>query len=397
MYVIDELIFDNSGAAGNHSLCKIDTTHYFLAYQGENGDGIIKTFSIDSDGDNITEIDSLIFYTTTDTLEHSLALIDSTHVALFHTTVATGNPLLDNIWIRVFSFDGSYSNLTEVSSLDMETGLDTDYGDLTIVKLDGSALAVAYKRNGGRIATVTFDGSYNLTLGHNLLHDSSVGVGSSNHLLRIDDTHLFLAYTGRADGLGPQWLELKTFSVDGSYNLTEVDNWTDDPDNFSRGGPCVAVDSTHFLVFSDSNEVYKTFVIDGSYNISFVAASATNDIRQVVDLPDRNLVQLDSTHYALTFRSNEVGGHYEAGAYPDVANGAVETVSLDGSYNIQIEELFTHVDTTRYHSDSPVAIDDTKIIVAFSNNLNEDDSSGNSDGVIRTIYTAPSPKDIMMF
>ena len=44
-----------------------------------------------------------------------------------------------------------------------------------------------------------------------------IQIWSYNSLVKIDDTHFILAYTGTDnDGF------IKTFSIDGSYNITQI-------------------------------------------------------------------------------------------------------------------------------------------------------------------------------
>ena len=131
-----------------NSLVMIDSTHFILAYTGDDGDGYIKTFSIDGSYDNITEIDVLVHNTSYGSY-NSLVKIDSTHFILAYK----GDN--DYGFIKTFSINSSYE-ITQIDSLEH----DTSYGAYnSLVKIDSTHFILAYTGNGtdGYIKTFFVD------------------------------------------------------------------------------------------------------------------------------------------------------------------------------------------------------------------------------------------------
>ncbi|MBD3408439.1 MAG: hypothetical protein GF411_20115, partial [Candidatus Lokiarchaeota archaeon] len=112
---IDSLEFD-ADEAGIISMILIDSTHFAIAYRGPDNDGFVKTFSIDGNCDNITEIDSLEFDTTYASYI-SMILIDSTHFAIAYVKI----DVVFKGYVKTFSIDGSYDNITEIESLEFDS------------------------------------------------------------------------------------------------------------------------------------------------------------------------------------------------------------------------------------------------------------------------------------
>ena len=236
----------------DNSLVKIDATHLALAYSATSYYGTIKTFSID-ESYNVTEVDALSHYSGT-VVRSSLVLIDSTHLGL-----AYSESVGDDGWIKTFSFDGNYDNITEIASLEHET---TDSTWTSLVLMDSTHFMLAYAGSGtdGYIKTFSFDGNYqNITEIDSLEHDA--GNGEFNSLVNINSTHSILAYQGTDDdGF------LKTFSVDGAFdNITQVDSEEFDAASAIWCSVC-ALDSFHYVVAywnaTDDDGLIKTFSID---------------------------------------------------------------------------------------------------------------------------------------
>ena len=233
-----------------NSLVMIDSTHFILAYGGDGNDGFIKTFSIDENYDNITEIDSLEHDTVNGT-HNSLVKIDSTHFILAY--LGDGG----DGFIKTFIIDGSY-NITAIASLEHDTG--GTHGECSLVKIDSTHFILAYRGDGsdGYIKTFSIDGSYNITEIDSVEHD---GVnGGYNSLVMIDSTHFILAYAGDGDdGF------IKTFSIDENYdNITEIDSVEHDT-VYGFYNSLVKIDSTHFILAYAGEGIdgyIKTFSIE---------------------------------------------------------------------------------------------------------------------------------------
>ena len=117
-----------------NSLVMIDSTHFIVAYTDTNGDGMIKTFSVDADGDNITQIAELEHDTTSCTY-NSLVMIDSTHFMLAYDYNGDAGRL------RTFSIDGNYENITTIDTLNHDT---TKGFWNSLVKIDSTHFMLAY-------------------------------------------------------------------------------------------------------------------------------------------------------------------------------------------------------------------------------------------------------------
>jgi hypothetical protein len=126
---IDTLNHD-TGYGSRPALYKLDDTHLLLAYAG-TGDrhGIVKTFSFDSNFDNLTQIDSLQHITvpaSSSVGEHAWVKLSSTHFAL----ACRDNT--NKYMLKIFSIDSNFDNITAVNSVDVVNSvtaleLDTSY------------------------------------------------------------------------------------------------------------------------------------------------------------------------------------------------------------------------------------------------------------------------------
>ena len=188
---IDVLEYDAANGT-NNSLIKISATKYALAYTGADNDGFIGTFSIDANADNITAID-LLEYDTTDGWSNSLVLIDSTHLILAYS--GSGN----DGYLKTFSIDANADNITNIHTLEHDT---TQGYNNSLVKIDATHYALAYSgsENDGYLKTILLNGSNQTSVIDVLEHDTSNGTG--NGLALVDATHLILGYNGGAvDGV----------------------------------------------------------------------------------------------------------------------------------------------------------------------------------------------------
>ena len=291
---LNSLEHESVAQAAFNSLVKIDATHFILAYGGVDNDGYIKTFSIDGSY-AITEIDSLE-HDGVQGARNSLIQIDATHYMLAYMG-------LDNDgYIKTFSIDGSF-NITEIDSLEH----DTTFGyDNTLVKIDATHFALAYGGDSlhGYIKTFSIDGSFNITQVDVIEHDT--GGGYEGSLILLDSTHLVLAYWGNDDGAGLDGF-IKTFSLDGSFNLTEVDVLEHDTIN-GRSNSLVKIDDTHFILAyaGDGNDGYiTTFSIDGSYNITKISSIEHDENNGF----NNSLVKIDATHFILAYGGVDNDGY----------------------------------------------------------------------------------------
>ena len=98
---------------------------------------------------------------------------------------------------------------------------------------------------------------YDITQIKSLEHDTVFGL--DNSLVKIDDTHFILAYTGLSNhGL------IKTFFIDGSYNITQISNLEHDTTN-GQHNFLIKMDDTHFILAysgTGNDGFIKTFYIE---------------------------------------------------------------------------------------------------------------------------------------
>jgi 6-phosphogluconolactonase (cycloisomerase 2 family) len=213
---IDSLEHDTDNGRYN-SLVLIDSTHLALAYAGPDYDGYIKTFSIDANADNITEIDSLE-HDTSNGAYNSLIKINDTHFALAYA--GNGN----DGYIKTFSIDANADNITEIDSLEHDTSNGT-YNSL--IKIDNTHFALAYVGTGsdGFITNFSIDNDYAITKLNTLEHDTDTA--TSNSLIKIDDSHLMLAYAGTGpDGFIKTFVNGSPGAFKATFEGVEYDNIT---------------------------------------------------------------------------------------------------------------------------------------------------------------------------
>ena len=218
--VVDTLEYDtNTGRFP--SLFSLDSTHFGVVYTGPGNDGYIETFS-HSSGASITEIDSNEFEPI-DWIRSNSVEINSTHFITAGYKYASSS----NITFQVvtFSVDGSFVS-TEIDR-DIFTGSTPMPDNNNIIeKLSSTKYVVAFIDTSGnvRIATYTIDGSYILTRVDDITPATSSY--SDVSIVPLDETHFMAIYTRNgADQT------MQTFSVDsGNDNITLIDTWSNPSD-----------------------------------------------------------------------------------------------------------------------------------------------------------------------
>ena len=334
-----------------HSLVMIDSTHFILAYTGAFNDGFIKTFSIDSSYDNITEIDSLEHDVEQGTY-NSLVMIDSTHFILAYAGYSNDG------FIKVFSIDGSYDNITQLSSVEHDVGSGL-YNSLVMIDSTHFMLAFTGGGSDGWIKTFSMDGSYNITTVDYLEHDSTQGI--HNSLVMIDSTHFMLSYNHTGG-------YLKVFSIDGSYdNITQLTSLKQYDTGITYNS-LVMIDSTHFMLSFNTdvlNGYVKTFSIDGSYNTTEI-----DSYMHDATLEYSSLIGIDSTHFMLAY-----SGY--------ASDGFIKVFDIDGSYDTITQKSSLEHDTLQGRHNSLIKIDSTHFMLAYSGD--------GDDGHLKTfVYEAPA-------
>ena len=218
--------FEHDLSQGKHnSLVQVDSDTYALAYSGVDDDGFISTFTISSDGATITEVDSLEH--DTDTNSHpiqknganSLVKVDSDTVALAYTDVWG-----DGI-IKTFTISSDGTTITQVESLEHDTSSNADN---SLVHVDSDIFALAYNGAGqdGFISTFSIDSDGDITAiktqseGNNFEYDDRYGY--HNSLVKVDSDTVLLAYMYSWEGM--PYGKFSSFTIDSDGNITEVIN-----------------------------------------------------------------------------------------------------------------------------------------------------------------------------
>ena len=136
------------------SIIQVDTDTYVLAHEGPNQDGFLTTFTISADGSTITEVASLEHDTGKGTFHSLIKILDSDTYIVAYTGPG------DDGYIATFTISTDGSTITEVATLDHEN--DHSYWpSLVHVDTDTYALAASGPLRDGYITTFTIstDGS----------------------------------------------------------------------------------------------------------------------------------------------------------------------------------------------------------------------------------------------
>ena len=192
-----------------HSLIQVDSDTYLLAYTGLDTDGYIKTITISADGTTITEVESLVHDNVYGSYQ-SLVKVDSdTYLLAYQGQNNDG-------YLKTFTVPADGSSITQVQVLEHDPN-DNSFNSLVQVDSDTYVLAYAGYGNDGYIKTFTVpaDGS-TITQVEVLEHDTYQGI--YNSLVQVDSDTYVLAYQ---DAWSDGWLKTFTIPADGS-SITQV-------------------------------------------------------------------------------------------------------------------------------------------------------------------------------
>ena len=352
----------DGGKATANSLVKVDSDTYALAYTGADNDGFISTFTISSDGTTITEVDNLE-HDTEFASDNHLVKVDSDTYAL-----AYRGPGNDGV-ISTFTID-SDGNITAVKTQSEGNNLehDTDNGaQNSIVQVDSDTYALAYTvaDNDGFISTFTIDSDGVITpiriqdhtnhasASANLLHDNSRG--KWNSLVQVDSDTYALAYEGQdRDG----FISTFTISSDGTSIVRE--NTLEHDTNAASFNSLVQVDSdTYALAYTswDEDGFISTFTIDSDGVITAVKTQSENNNLEYDEERGiyNSLVQVDSDTYALAYTRNDADGYI-----------TTFTISSDGSSITEVPGAILEHDTVLGNYNSLVQVDCDTYALAYA-------------------------------
>ena len=355
---VEELEHDTQQGTYN-SLVQVDSDTYLLAYQGLDGDGFIKTFTISADGATVTQVQSLT-HDNINGLYNSIVQVDSDTYLLAYTGQDNDG------YLKTFTVAADGSTITQVAVLEHDTDSGT-YHSLVKVDSDTYVLAYAGNSNDGYIKTFTVpaDGS-TITQVAVLEHDTNQAI--YNSLVQVDtDTYVLGYRDGWSDG------QLKTFTIpaDGS-TITQVATYEYDTVN-STYNSLVKIDSDTYAVTWYGYNSAATLATNswGSYVKTFTIPADGSSITAVAVLKYGNYsnyhpswVDMGNGRLALAYAY--------AGSY-----GEIRTfyIPLDGSAVTDMHSLYHNTAGTGQHN-SLVKVDANTVALAYS-------GSG-SDGYIST-------------
>ena len=217
----------------------------------------------------------------------------------------------------------------------------------SIMQLDTSHFVVAYgiTAGSGRIMAISCDLTYgDLAVTDWIEHD--LGGAQYNSLIKIDDTHIMLAYQSLPsfDGF------LKVFTIDGSYEITETSSYEFET-TLGEDMSLVQIDLTHYILAcggTDSDGFIKTFSIDGAYAFTELHSLEHDTAKG----GDNSLLKLDATHYILAYSGNG-------------SDGFIKVFTIDGSYDITETSVLEH-DTDGGVRNTLIQLDASHFALAYS-------------------------------
>lgn len=339
---IDNLTVDAGGSNNEFSVIKLDDTHFAVVYGGSGADGYIKTYSVDSNYDNITELDSLE-HDTSQGERVSAVLLDSTHFVIAYTGVGTDG------FIKTFSFNGSYE-VTQIDSLEHDTG--DSYGS-SLMKIDDTHVALAYRSGSvNRVKTFTIDGSYNISQTDNYTDSTGASTGRQG-IIQVDATRFLVACANTSDGTG----RVKLFTLNGSYVLTKT---TDLSYNFGGG---YAPDFSALTKLTDTRYILASKGFAGSQK----------QVIRVVSLSGSTLSILSTTDIFSGTIGDEAGwllrlgdDHFMYAVGGDGGDGYVITYELNGDDTITAIDTLEQ-DTSQGVQNTAALLNDDHFVLGYFN------------------------------
>jgi len=203
---VESLVHDNVSGA-YQSLVKVDSDTYLLAYQGQNNDGYLKTFTVAADGSSITQV-QVLEHDTNDNSYNSLVQVDSDTYVLAYTGSSNDG------FIKTFTVPADGSTITQVQVLEHDT-IQCNYNSLVQVDSDTYLLAYADGWSDGQLKTFTIpaDGS-TITQVQALEYD--VAASTHNALVKIDSDTYAVSWYGYNGGTSDSYVKTFTIPADGS-------------------------------------------------------------------------------------------------------------------------------------------------------------------------------------
>lgn len=305
-------------------VCALDGTHFAVTGFVGGGALTLYTFSCDSDGTNITLIDSIQVATPV-AQNLSLKRIKPGFVALTYLSNTSPFPTV----LATFSYDGGFDNLAAIDSI-------TPFGNIRqaarIAIIDDTHfLVLDQDTSDNRVHSFSVDGvGDNITLIDTLLYEDD---GAKPHSIGlIDSTHFAInwGFTNNAGKVG-------TFELDGGFNITALDEYVHGAAMNSGSGIAVLSTQAGRLVIlsflNSTNLKIEGYTLDGSYNLTEVDEVVPNTLStNGVGSDGGDMCLIDQCHFLSFWRESDndilVEAHKFDGVSMDPVGGGVLQIGV---------------------------------------------------------------------
>ena len=358
-----------------NSMVRVDHDTYLLAYTTNGNLGRMSTFTVDADGDPITEVASIQFSGNSTTNWNSLVQLNESTYALAYYGYDSGKDYngaditnQTGQWISIFTVPSDGSSITEVAAFRHDTyNHSNPYSSL--IKVDDNTVALAYYGyntgpSGGNswsswIKTFTVSGN-TISQAGQLRHWTSSG--SYFSFTKADANTFVLAWS---DNSGDGRVTTFTIPTDGS-TITEVAELEYDTD-YANYQSIVKLDANTYVVADQttgSTGQMTTFTIPDD-------GSTITKVAQITHSSSfgfwNSMIPIDEDKVLLAYSGNSTDGYIKVFEIPEDGSSITETVGYEHST----------VDGSHH---SLVALDYDTYVLALAGQ--------NTDGFIRTFdYT----------
>lgn len=247
--------------------------------------------------------------------------------------------------------DTALKALYSFAQIDSLTQTSTESNHAEVIKIDDTHFIFAYAKQVSSfvykayVSTVSIDSSYNITAIDTLEHDTEIDNTYYPSMVMIDDNHFALIYAGNFNDF-----YAKTFSLDSSYNITQIDSLS--IGNYGFHNSLLLIDDNHLLISSQGeyeDGFFYILAIDSSYNLSITTTYEFYGW----DMNGSSLVKISDSRYLLSYSGNSDRLH-------------VDIYNIDSSYAI------TSIHTSEFYesssSNSICMINERDFIVFYSGN-----------------------------
>jgi len=335
--------------SNSHSLVKINNTHYLNTYAGESLDGLAVVLEVNLSGNfNVTNVSVPFVFETVQAIYNSMVKINDTHY--LNTYSGSGN---DGFAVVLeVNLSGDFS-VTKPSSLEFDT---TQAFFNSLVKINDTYYLNTFAGTDNDGFAVVLEINFtDFTLTKLSSFEFDTSQGSSNSLVKINNTHYLNAYQGTGDNallaivltvdvlkgtdtIFPLWSNNQTnLSTKSGTVINHSVSWTDDNDlsgyvfEFDNGTGTFVNDSFATMTgTSDNSDVFKFIneTIGSTIRWRIYANDSTGNINVtdifsyntawVIDAPNaafefhnnanyNSLVKINKTHYLNTYSVSAIG------------------------------------------------------------------------------------------